>query len=190
MQGLALEALSPAEKAVKIFYFVRDSCHYNMYATTGDKAAYRASDILARGQGWCLQKAVLFTTLARAAGIPSRLILVSIRNHKASSEVFELMGTNVFFPHAYNQLYLNGRWVKAAATFDKQICDKIQVAAVEFDGQTDAILPATDLLGQPYIEYLEEFGHYDDIPWPFILSHSKQIYGPYFNRWLGDASTS
>jgi transglutaminase-like putative cysteine protease len=187
LKTLDIAALGPIERAVKIFYFVRDCCHYNMHAITGDFEAYRASEVLKKGEGWCMQKAVLFTTLARAAGIPSRLVLVSIRNHSIPPENLA-MDTNLIFPHAFNDLFLNGRWVKAAATFDAKICNNIKVAAVEFDGQQDALLPATDLEGRPYIEYLDEFGTHADIPWPLILHHLQKIYGPNFKRWLGSGT--
>lgn len=172
------------QKAIRLFYYVRDSCHYNMYATTAEREAYQSSAILASGQGWCLQKAILLTSLARAAGIPSRLILVSIRNHKSPPEAVRLMGTNLFFPHAYNHLFLNGRWVKAAATFDREICERIQVPAVEFDGEHDAMLASQDLKGQPYIEYVEEYGCFATIPWPLIITNSRQIYGELSDNWF------
>ena len=108
------------EKAVKLFNYVRDECHYNMYATTGDIEAYRASAILAKGQGWCVQKAILLAALCRAVEIPCGLMLVTIRNHKSPPEVVEIMKTNVFF-HMYNSIFLNGKWLKAAPTFDREI---------------------------------------------------------------------
>ena len=183
-QRLTQDCNTASDKAVKLFYYVRDECHYNMYATTGERAAYRSSTILESGQGWCLQKAILLASLGRAAAIPSRLILVSIRNHKSPPEAVELMGTNVFFPHAYNHFFLNNKWVKAAATFDREICQRIQVPTVEFDGINDAILPGLDLNGQPYIEYLEEYGTFAEIPWEMILENSYKLYGEIAHHWL------
>lgn len=183
-ESLTRSCRTASEKAVNLFNYVRDECHYNMYATTGEREAYRSSTILKSGQGWCLQKAILLASLGRAAGIPSRLILVSIRNHKSPPEAVELMGTNVFFPHAYNNFFLNGQWVKAAATFDREICQRIQVPTVEFDGIHDAILPASDLNGQPYIEYLEEYGYFAEVPWALIMEKSHQLYGEVAQRWI------
>lgn len=183
-ERLTRDCNNDSEKAVRLFYYVRDKCHYNMYATTSERAAYRSSSILNSGQGWCLQKAILLASLGRAAAIPSRLILVSIRNHKSPPEAVKLMGSNVFFPHAYNQFYLDGMWVKAAATFDREICERIQVPVVEFDGQHDAVLPSQDLKGQPYIDYLEEFGYYAELPWKMILEKTQQLYGEKSQQWL------
>ncbi|MBP8819896.1 MAG: transglutaminase family protein [Syntrophomonadaceae bacterium] len=176
---------SEVEKAVKLFNYVRDKCHYNMYATTGDIEAYRASVILAKGQGWCVQKAVLLAALCRAAGIPCGLLLVTIRNHKSPPEAVKMMQTNVFFPHMYNSIFLNGKWVKAAPTFDRKICERTGVPVVNFDGLNDAILPGEDLQGNPYIEYLEDYGMYPDLPWDFILENSYRIYGDLTEHWLG-----
>ena len=176
---------SNVDKAVKLFNYVRDECHYNMYATTGDIEAYRASAILAKGQGWCVQKAVLLAALCRAVGIPCGLLLVTIRNHKSPPEALELMQTNVFFPHMYNCIFLNGKWLKAAPTFDREICERTGVPVVNFDGLTDAILPGEDLQGKPYIEYLEDYGVYPDLPWEFILENSYRIYGDLTRHWLG-----
>lgn len=183
-QKLTQNCRTESDKAVSLFKYVRDECHYNMYATTGEREAYLSSAILKSGQGWCLQKAILLASLGRAAGIPSRLILVSIRNHKSPPETVKLMGTNVFFPHAYNHFFLDGHWVKAAATFDREICQRIQVPTVEFDGIHDAILPGTDLNGQPYIDYLEEYGYFAEVPWETILQKSRQLYGDVAHRWL------
>ncbi len=181
---LTQDCNSASEKVVKLFYYVREECHYNMYATTGEREAYHSSAILISGQGWCLQKAILLASLGRAAGIPSRLILVSIRNHKSPPEAVELMGGNVFFPHAYNHFFLNGHWVKAAATFDREICERIQVPVVEFDGIHDAILPGQDLNGQPYIDYLDEYGYFAGLPWEMILENTYKIYGEIAQQWL------
>ncbi len=176
--------VTASEKAVRLFYYVRDKCHYNMYDLSKDLDDYRSSRILEKGQGWCMPKAILLTSLCRAAGIPSRLILTSIRNHKSPPEAVEMMGTNVFFPHVYNHFYLNGNWVKAAPTFDYDICKRIGVPAVEFDGVNDAVLPGQDLAGERYIEYLWEYGIFADIPWKIIAEVGFEIYGEGMREWF------
>ncbi len=172
------------DKAVRLFYYVRDNCHYNMYDLSTDPDAYRSSRILEKGQGWCMPKAILLTSLCRAAGIPSRLILTSIRNHKSPPEAVEMMGTNVFFPHVYNHIYINGHWIKAAPTFDYDICERIGVPAVEFDGVHDAVLPQRDLGGGHYIEYLNDYGVFADVPWKLISEIGYKIYGDSMRSWF------
>lgn len=173
---------TPAEKARALFYEVRDGCHYNMYKTSFKVEDYRASAVSAAGEGFCLQKAILLTSLARAAGIPSRLIIAAIRNHKAPEEALHIMGTNLFFPHAYNQFFLQGSWISAAATFDRSICEKVDVPVTEFDGFNDALLPAQDNSGLPYIEYVENFGYFPDVPLEWIMQTMPKFYGSNFKE--------
>lgn len=179
------DTMDDVAKAVQLFHFVRDGIRYNMYACAADSETLKASYVLQQGEGWCLQKAILLATLARAADIPARLIITTIKNHKAPPEVWKLMGTNVFFPHAYNLLYLDGHWVKAAATFDAELCQRLEVPVANFDGRSDAILPARDVHGSPFIEYIGEQSLFDDLPLKWIIQHSREVYGDYYANWLG-----
>lgn len=179
VQSLTENMKDEVEKAVALFYFVRDDIPYNMYACAPG-ASNQASAILQKGEGWCLQKGILLAAMGRAAGIPSRLVLATIRNHKVPPEVLQLLGTDLFFPHTYNQFCLKGKWMKAAATFDSGLCKRIEVPVVEFDGSKDAMLPPRTLDGKPYIEYIEHFGHFADLPWLFIQDKCREIYGPEF----------
>jgi len=172
------------EKAVALFYFVRDSIRYNIYMISVFIEDFKASRILEWGKAYCVQKAVLLTALGRAAGIPSRLVFAKIRNHKLPAHILETMGTNTFPRHGYNQFFLNGRWVSAAATFDKVLCEKNGLPTVEFDGKRDAILPEKDLKGAPYIEYIEKFSPKEDLPFDWIKERVSKIVGPDKRPWL------
>ncbi|HZK44551.1 MAG TPA: transglutaminase-like domain-containing protein [Syntrophomonadaceae bacterium] len=178
---------SDIEKAKKLFLYVRDSINYNMYLATNYGEDYRASNILKAGRGYCVQKAIILAALGRAAGIPSRLVLVAIRNHKAPKEALDIMKTNIFFPHMYNQFYINSKWVSATATFDKSICERINVGWVEFDGVNDGLLPSNDNDGNPYIEYIDRYGDFADFPFPFILSKLYHYYGEDYKIWFESA---
>jgi len=175
---------SDEEKAVELFYFVRDSIRYNIYMISVFIEDFKASRILEWGKAYCVQKAVLLTALGRAAGIPSRLVFAKIRNHKLPAHILEIMGTNTFPRHGYNQFFLNGRWVSAAATFDKVLCEKNGLPTVEFDGKRDAILPEKDLKGAPYIEYIEKFPPKEDLPFDWIKERVSQLVGSDKRPWL------
>jgi len=170
----------------KIFLFVRDEIPYNMYAVTGNKSYYQASKILEMGTGYCVQKAILFTALGRAAGIPARLVLVAIRNNLTPPDVVKMLGGNVFFPHAYSQFLIGDRWINVAATYDKPLCERIGAAVPEFDGYTDTLLPKTDLKGNQFIEYIHNFGTYNDFPWEFIIEKLPEFYSSGYEFWFGD----
>ena len=166
------------EKAIRLFYFVRDSIKYNFHMISVFIEDFRASRILEWGKGYCVQKAVLLAALGRAVGVPSRLVFAKIRNHKAPAQILEKIGTPIFPRHGYNQFFLNGRWVSAAATFDKELCERNRLPTVEFDGKNDAILPKKGLKGEPYIDYVEKFPPREDLPFDWIVEKISQILGP------------
>ena len=174
---------SDEEKAVKLFYFVRDSIPYSIFMISVFIEDFRASRILEWGKGYCVQKAVLLTALARAAVIPTRLVFAKIANHRTPRHITEKLGNNIFPRHGYNQFFLDGRWLSAAATFNKDLCEKNGLPTVEFDGKKDAILPEKDLKGEPYIEYLEKFPPEQDLPFDWIARKIIQRVGPDKRAW-------
>lgn len=175
---------SRREQAARLFAFVRDAISYNLYMISMHPADFCASFALEAGKGYCVQKAVLLCALARAAGIPSRLVLARIRNHRVPPGLQARLGTNEFPCHGYDQFLLDGRWVSVAPTFDTGLCARAGVPVVQFDGHADALLPDRALDGGPYIEYLEHHGHFADLPLDFITSHTGRIWGRDKRAWL------
>ncbi len=178
------------EKVVNLFYFVRDSIRYNMYMISAFEEDFRASRVLKWGKGYCVQKAVLLTALGRAVGIPSRLVFARIRNHKIPPHILEWKKDDVFDGHGYTQFFIDGKWISAAPTFDKRLCDSLGVPAAEFDGKSDAVLPEKDLQGAPYIKYLEKYTHYDDLPFEWIRKRTVEAWGEEKRPWLEPAHSS
>ncbi|MBW2037857.1 MAG: transglutaminase domain-containing protein [Deltaproteobacteria bacterium] len=154
----------PIERSKILFYFVRDSIKYNVYGPKDLPEYFRASATLARGDGYCVQKAVLLVALARAAGVPARLGFAMIRNNIMPPKLFEIMKTNIFPWHGYAQLCLNSTWIKATPTFDKEMCDENRIIPVEFDGSKDARFHTHNIDGELHIEYLKDRGPFDDVP--------------------------
>lgn len=167
-------------RAKCLFYFVRDEIKYNVYVPSDKIEYYRASRILQEGEGFCVQKAVLLAALCRAVGIPARLHMAAIRNHQAPDKVKQLMGGNLFPTHGYDEIYVEDRWIKVAPTFDRRMCEKNRLTTVEFDGLHDALLPAVTQDGKPYIEYVQDRGHYDDLPFDKIIAWRLEALGSDF----------
>ncbi len=166
-----------ADKAKSLFYFVRDEIKYNIYVLSDLPEYYRASRILEVGEGFCIQKAVLLATFARAVGIPARLHLAAIRNHLVPDKLKELMGTNLFPSHGYAELYVEGKWVKATPAFDLKMCQQNRISPVEFDGKNYAMFHSHNLDGKLHIEYIQDRGHFDDLPFDTITSLRIQALG-------------
>ncbi|HOP63040.1 MAG TPA: transglutaminase family protein [Spirochaetota bacterium] len=172
------------EKAVSLFKFVRDEIPYNLYMISVFREDFVSSRVLEWGKGYCVQKAVLLASLGRAAGIPSRIAFAAIKNHTVPAKVLELTGDNIFPRHGYNEFFIEGKWVCAAATFNRTLCEKKGLPVVEFNGREDAFLPSADLSGNPYIEYVEKFGSFDDLPFDWIREKIMQKVGAEKRPWL------
>lgn len=155
---------SAKEKAIDLFYFVKDEMRYNVYADRTTDAHFKASYVLAKGEGYCVQKAVLLVALARAVGIPARLRFAEIRAHLASPDIVEKRGSNIFPCHGFADLYINDRWVKATPTYDLAYCRKIGVSTIRFNGEEDTMLPARTDDGRPNVDYLQDRGYFADLP--------------------------
>jgi transglutaminase-like putative cysteine protease len=173
----AIQGLSdPREKAVKLFYAVRNGIRYNPYHIDLTIEGMRASTTLQKGFSWCVGKAVLLSAVCRAAGIPAKLGFADVRNHQSPEYITKVLGTNVYFWHGYNLLYLNGKWVKATPAFDLNLCEKHGIVPVEFDGENDAVFHFLDRHGKPHMEYLNDRGVYDDLPLEQIYETYKAEY--------------
>lgn len=185
----ALEAAgtsdSKKEQAVRLYYAVRDGFTYNPYCLTLMKEHYRASYVIGRKEGFCIQKAILLAAVARALGIPSRLGFATVRNHLATKKMLKLMKTDLFVFHGYTTLFLDGKWVKATPAFDIKLCERFGVLPLEFDGSTDSLFHPFDSSGKRHMEYVHDYGVFDDFPYELMLDEFKKYYPhviEYFSR--------
>jgi transglutaminase-like putative cysteine protease len=163
------------ERAVALFYFVRDEIRHNPYAPTQAPADHKASVTLRRGSGQCQHKSALLVALARAAGIPARPGYVDIRDHLLS-EKFRAMigGDNLLIQHGYAELYVDGRWLHVSPAYGRATCEQSGFVPVEFDGTGDAKDSPRSADGRPHIEHVKDHGHFEDFPWEFIVSYRKE----------------
>lgn len=172
------------EKAIALFYWVRDEINYTMYTYLPKyKTNLKASTSLRRMSGFCMSKAVLLATLARAVGIPARIHMVDIINHKAPDWVEEFMGTKAFHCHGYSELFIEGRWFKLTPVFDKITAQKAgYLPLVEFDGEHDALLASHDPEGNRFVEYIHDWGVYQDVPLDEIEEIFIDKYGEVYTK--------
>lgn len=177
----------PVAKAIALYLAVRDGIWYDPYSPFYRPEHYRASAILARGRAFCVGKAALLCALARACGIPCRVGFATVRNHLATAQLIRLIGTDLFVYHGFNELYLQGRWVKATPTFNARLCRRHHVLPLEFDGRNDSLFQPYNLKKRQFMEYVEFHGIYVDIPVGEILAAWKKTYGlERINRWIAE----
>ena len=166
----------PVARAVRLYYAVRDDIIYTPYCDFTDVETFRASACVARGAGFCVAKAALLTAAARAAGIPARVGFADVRNHLCTPKLRALMGTDSFVYHGYTDLHLEGRWVKATPAFDRGLCAKFGVKALDFDGRADSLFQPYDVAGRRHMEYLLDRGTREDVPVAEIMAAFAEHY--------------
>jgi transglutaminase-like putative cysteine protease len=169
------------EKAVSLYYAVRDRIRYNPFQNFTLDDTYRASACIEQGSGWCVPKAALLAACARAIGIPARVGYADVRNHITTPELTAKMGTDLFVFHGYTELLLEGSWVKATPAFNLSLCTRFRVKPLEFDGMTDSLFHPFDEDNRRHMEYVRERGSYDDVPAEEIRRVFSQTYPKYFN---------
>ncbi|MHA2267439.1 MAG: transglutaminase-like domain-containing protein [Promethearchaeota archaeon] len=169
------------EKAIALFYWVRDEIRYNMRLFIPKiKKNFVASNVIQERQGFCVSKSILLSTLARAVGIPARIHLVDLINHKISQKVIDLMQTNVMHYHGYSEFYLEGKWVKLTPSFDKETAIRGGFLPMcEFDGEKDAVFPPYCQDGSRFGEYIMDRGVHADLPLDEIDIVFQEKYGMY-----------
>lgn len=170
------------DRAVALYYAIRDGIRYDPYAFSPVAEEYRASRVAEMPSAFCIQKAVLLAAAARAIGIPSRLGFADVRNHLTSPKLAALMGSDLFVYHGYTELHLDGRWVKSTPAFNLALCERFGVRPLEFDGRTDSIFHEFDEANRRHMEYVRVRGSYDDLPIEEILAAFDSEYPGIFDR--------
>jgi transglutaminase-like putative cysteine protease len=173
-------------RAIRLYYAVRDGFRYDPYRIDLSPDGLKASRVLADGFGWCVPKAVLLAAACRASGIPARVGLADVRNHLSTERLRQTMGTDIFYCHGYTAIALDGRWVKATPAFNVELCHKLGLHTLEFDGREDSIYHPFDTTGRRHMEYVALRGEFDELPRQMLLDVFAQHY-PGMGR-LSDAS--
>lgn len=171
------EAKTDLEKAVKLYYWVRDGWRYDPFSVRLSADTHIASHLLRTDGAYCVPKAVLLVAAARAAGIPAALGLSDVTNHMTSEKLKRWMGgSTVFVNHGYALLHVDGRWVKAAPAFNLDMCQRFGVRPTEFDGRSDAIFQEFDMQNRRHMEYVNERGCWSDFPYETFAATMRAAY--------------
>ncbi len=164
------------ERAVSLYYAVRDGIRYNPFLDFSDDAAFRASACLASGEGFCVGKAALLAACARAEGIAARVGFADVRNHLTTPALHERMGSDLFVYHGYSELFIEARWVKATPAFNLALCQRFRVKPLEFDGREDSIFHPFDEDERRHMEYVRDRGCHADVPVAAIRQAFREAY--------------
>ena len=170
------DAQTPRDKAVRLFYAVRDGIRYDPYAFRVEREWYRASHTLAMGYSYCVPKGVLYAAGLRSLGIPARPGFADVRNHLSTERLIKLMGTDLFTWHGYVSVLLDGRWLKASPVFNIEMCERFHVLPMEFDGTSDSLMQPYNARNQKHMEYVNFHGEFDDLPFDLLSEEMHRDY--------------
>ncbi len=170
------DAGTDREKAVALYYAVRDGFQYDPYVLDLRRESLRASTLLTKSRGYCVEKAVLLAASARSVGIPSRLSFYIVRNHIATERLAKALEKDYLVFHGAAEMYIEGRWLKTTPAFNKRLCEFLGVEPIEFDGTKDAIFQEYDRKGNVFMEYLHDYGAFDDMPYQMFLDELDKHY--------------
>ncbi|WP_300675055.1 transglutaminase family protein [Desulfoluna sp.] len=134
---------SDRDKAVAIFYWVRDKILYRV-----GHWQKRASETLYEREGTCTNAANIFVAMCRAVGIPSGYGVLRVKGKKYFGPVMLPVFRHFIRDesvHIYGVVFLEGRWVRVDPSDDYAFCRATchfnpTGQLVDWDGQSDALL--------------------------------------------------
>lgn len=124
------------KRALLVHNFVFKHLKKDPYVSLPD-----ALEALQSGRGDCNEHAVLFTSLARAAGVPARMLVGLVY-----SDSFYGDGRPGFYYHAWVEVYTGVEWVSIDPTWNQIPSDATHIAFVE--GGADQQIQIASIMGK------------------------------------------
>lgn len=174
-------SISNKELTKQLYLKIRDSWRYNPYSLSFSKENYRASEISKKTKGHCVDKSILLVACLRAVGVPARIHLAKVKNHIGVERLTEKFGTNELTNHGMVNVHIDGKWLKLSPAFNKSICKLFNVSPLEFDGENDSVLQEFNKEGNLFMEYVEDYGHFEDVPLEFMFKNAREHYPHIFD---------
>lgn len=68
------------------------------------------------------------------------------------------------------------KWLKASPAFNKELCAKFNVEPLEFDGKSSSFLQQYNSEGSQFMEYVDDYGYFEDVPLAFMKKNIEEHY--------------
>lgn len=149
--------VGPDEVAIvgELFAWVRDKIAFDMAPDVQDRSNWAASSTIERRWGFCQQKAIALVALCRASGIPAVLVYQSVIDARMPDSFEKYLPGKRMDPHGLAAVHVGGCWQRLDPTIHREMSRRAGLRNVEWHPGSDALLPTTDLKGDPHcsIEY-------------------------------------
>lgn len=172
---------NPSERAMQLYYLVRDAFLYDPFHLDLRDEALVASGILSRKRAWCVEKAIVLAACARKAGIPSGLGYAIVVNHIGTDKLEKYLRKKEIVFHGYVALFLDGKWIKCTPAFDRKVCRINRVSPLDWDGEQDSMFQEFEG-NQQFMEYVHFYGEFDDVPVKLMNDEMKLHYPHLFEE--------
>ena len=176
------ESMTDREKVVALYLAVRDDINYDPYHIILEPSAISGSLTLKGKSGYCIEKSLLLAACGRVCGIPSRLGFSIVQNHLSTEKFVKMLRSDKFVFHGYNEFWLENKWVKCTPAFNKTLCEKFGTTPLDFDGIYDSIFQEFSPDGKHYMQYIHEYGQFEDLPYELFVSELKKHYPHLFDE--------
>ena len=93
-----------------------------------------------------------------------------------------MLRSDKFVFHGYNEFWLDNKWVKCTPAFNKTLCEKFGTAPLDFDGIHDSIFQEFSPDGKHYMQYIHEYGQFNDLPYELFVSELQKYYPHLFDE--------
>jgi transglutaminase-like putative cysteine protease len=173
--------LPEKEKAIALYFLVRDAFLYDPYHLDLTTEGLKASTVLSKKRSWCVEKSSVLAACLRKFGIPSRLGYAIVTNHIGVEKLTHYLRREEIVFHGFVDVYLNGKWVKCTPAFDQRICRVSGVTPLDWDGETDSLFQEFDQ-GKKFMEYKHFYGTFNDVPIELMNAEMKAHYPHLFEE--------
>lgn len=173
--------LPEKEKAIALYFLVRDAFLYDPYHLDLTSEGLKASNVLSKKRSWCVEKSSVLAACLRKFGIPSRLGYAIVTNHIGVEKLTHYLRREEIVFHGFVDVFLNGKWVKCTPAFDQRICRVSGVTPLDWDGETDSLFQEFDQ-GKKFMEYKHFYGTFNDVPIELMNAEMKVHYPHLFEE--------
>ena len=173
--------LPAKEKAIALYFLVRDAFLYDPYHLDLTHEGLKASNVLSKKRSWCVEKSSVLVACLRKFGIPSRLGYAIVTNHIGVEKLTHYLQREEIVFHGFVDVFLDGKWVKCTPAFDQRICRVSGVTPLDWDGETDSLFQEFDQ-GKKFMEYKHFYGTFSDVPIELMNAEMKAYYPHLFEE--------
>ena len=173
--------LPAKEKAIALYFLVRDAFLYDPYHLDLTHEGLKASNVLSKKRSWCVEKSSVLAACLRKFGIPSRLGYAIVTNHIGVEKLTHYLQREEIVFHGFVDVFLDGKWVKCTPAFDQRICRVSGVTPLDWDGETDSLFQEFDQ-GKKFMEYKHFYGTFSDVPIELMNAEMKAYYPHLFEE--------